>query len=60
MHVQVGAFDPRDPLLDPVWGRLAETGTPVVIHCGSGPLAGGTPGRSPWPGCSTATRGCSS
>ncbi len=37
VHVQVGAFDPRDELLEPVWGLLAEAGTPVVVHCGSGP-----------------------
>jgi predicted TIM-barrel fold metal-dependent hydrolase len=47
VHVQVGAFDPRDPLLEPVWGRLEETGTPVVIHCGSGPLAGEHTGPRP-------------
>ena len=34
MHVQVGGFDPRDPLLDPVWGMLADAGMPVVCHCG--------------------------
>ncbi|MGY1807713.1 amidohydrolase family protein [Blastococcus sp. SYSU D00669] len=50
VHVQVGAFDPRHPLLDPVWGRLAETGTPVVIHCGSGPLAGEHTGPEPTAG----------
>ena len=38
VHVQVGAFDLRDPLLDPVWGLLAEAGTPVVVHAGSGPV----------------------
>ena len=47
VHVQVGAFDPRDPLLDPVWARLEETGTPVVIHCGSGPLVGEHTGPRP-------------
>ena len=36
-HVQVGRYDPRDPLLDPVWGLLAEAGVPVVVHSGSGP-----------------------
>lgn len=36
-HIQVGAYDPNDPLLDPVWGLLAEAGIPVVTHCGSGP-----------------------
>ncbi|SFP86299.1 hypothetical protein SAMN05660464_4504 [Geodermatophilus dictyosporus] len=50
VHVQVGAFDPRDPLLDPVWARLAETGTPVVIHCGSGPLRGEHTGPAPMTG----------
>ena len=47
VHVQVGRFDPRDPLLDAVWGRLEETGTPVVIHCGSGPLRGEHTGPAP-------------
>ncbi|GAB3349762.1 amidohydrolase family protein [Modestobacter lapidis] len=47
VHVQVGRFDPRDPLLDPVWARLEETGTPVVIHCGSGPLRGEHTGPAP-------------
>ncbi|WP_199434278.1 amidohydrolase family protein [Qaidamihabitans albus] len=39
-HVQVGAYDPRDGLLDGVWGALADAGVPVVIHCGHGPLRG--------------------
>jgi hypothetical protein len=39
-HVQVGGYDPRDPLLDSVWGQLAEAGVPVVIHCGHGPVPG--------------------
>jgi predicted TIM-barrel fold metal-dependent hydrolase len=39
-HIQVGAYDPRDELLDDVWGALADTGVPVVIHCGHGPLRG--------------------
>jgi uncharacterized protein len=38
VHVQVGGFDLRDPALDPVWGTLAEAGTPVVVHAGSGPV----------------------
>jgi hypothetical protein len=45
-HVQVGKYDPRDALLEPVWGLLAEAGVPVVVHCGSGPL----PGRHTGPG----------
>jgi predicted TIM-barrel fold metal-dependent hydrolase len=47
VHVQVGAFDLRDPLLDPVWGLLAEAGVPVVVHAGSGPVA--TPFTGPAP-----------
>ncbi|MGN6686544.1 MAG: amidohydrolase family protein [Actinomycetales bacterium] len=39
VHVQVGRFDPRDPLLDDVWGVLSEAGAAVVIHAGSGPVA---------------------
>ncbi len=50
VHVQVGSFDPRHRLLDPVWARLEETGTPVVIHCGSGPLAGDHTGPEPMTG----------
>ena len=38
VHVQVGAFTVTDPLLDEVWGMLAESGTPVVLHAGSGPV----------------------
>ncbi len=47
-HVQVGAYDPRDPLLDGVWGRLADAGTPVVVHCGSGPAPGAFTGPGPF------------
>jgi predicted TIM-barrel fold metal-dependent hydrolase len=39
-HVQVGDYDPRDPLLAPVWARLAAEGLPVVVHCGNGPAPG--------------------
>ncbi|MGW8599552.1 amidohydrolase family protein [Streptomyces sp. NPDC055893] len=46
VHLQVGGFDPNDTLLDPAWGALADSGTPVVVHCGSGP----TPGRFTGPG----------
>jgi predicted TIM-barrel fold metal-dependent hydrolase len=46
-HVQVGAYDPNDPLLDPVWGLLAEAGLPVVAHCGSGPAPGKYTGPEP-------------
>ena len=40
VHVQVGGFDPRDPLLTPAWGLLADAGVPVVVHCGHGPRPG--------------------
>jgi predicted TIM-barrel fold metal-dependent hydrolase len=40
VHVQVGAFDPRDPLLRPAWGLLADAGVPAVVHCGHGPRPG--------------------
>ncbi|WP_405764441.1 amidohydrolase [Streptomyces sp. NBC_00080] len=46
-HVQVGAYDPADELLDPTWGLLAEAGIPVVIHCGSGPAPGKHTGPEP-------------
>jgi hypothetical protein len=46
VHVQVGDFDPRDELLTEVWGLLAESAVPVVVHCGSGPQ----PGRHTGPG----------
>ncbi len=47
-HVQVGGYDPRDELLDPVWGLLAEAGVPVVVHCGSGPVPGAWTGPGPF------------
>ncbi len=46
-HVQVGDYDPRDPLLDPVWGLLEDAGIPTVIHCGSGPAPGRFTGPDP-------------
>jgi uncharacterized protein len=46
-HLQVGRYDPTDPLLDPVWGLLAEAGIPVVTHCGSGPAPGPYTGPGP-------------
>lgn len=47
VHVQVGGFDVRHPLLDDAWGALAEAGTPVVLHAGSGPVP--TPLTGPGP-----------
>jgi len=46
-HLQVGAYDPRDPMLDPVWGMVADAGIPVVCHCGNGPLPGEFTGVGP-------------
>lgn len=46
-HVQVGAYDPADELLQPAWGLLAEARVPVVIHCGSGPAPGKHTGPEP-------------
>jgi predicted TIM-barrel fold metal-dependent hydrolase len=39
-HLQVGDFAADDPLLEPVWGALAESRTPIVLHAGSGPAPG--------------------
>ena len=39
-HVQVGGYDPRDPLLDGAWGLIAEAGVPAIVHCGDGPIPG--------------------
>ncbi len=47
VHVQVGDFDVRDPHLDKVWGLLAEAGTPVVVHAGSGPVPNEHTGPGP-------------
>jgi predicted TIM-barrel fold metal-dependent hydrolase len=40
VHVQVGGYDPRSPLLDKAWGMIADAAVPVVVHCGHGPLRG--------------------
>ena len=47
VHLQVGDFDPREPVLDPVWAMLAESRTPVVVHAGSGPVPGTHTGAGP-------------
>ena len=47
VHVQVGGFDVRDPLLTDVWGLLEDAGTPVVIHAGSGPVGTAYTGPEP-------------
>jgi uncharacterized protein len=47
VHVQVGAFHLDDPLLDGVWERLEESGTPIVVHAGSGPVPNAFTGPEP-------------
>ena len=47
VHVQVGNFDLRDSHLDKVWGQLADSGRPVVIHAGSGPVPNENTGPAP-------------
>ena len=47
IHLQVGAFDPRDPQLSDVWARLSRDQIPTVVHCGSGPLPGPFTGIEP-------------
>lgn len=47
VHIQVGDFSPVDPRLKGVWGQLAESRIPTVIHCGSGPLPGSYTGPEP-------------
>ena len=46
-HIQVGDYDPNDPLLDQVWGCIEDAAVPVVIHCGSGPAPGTHTGPGP-------------
>jgi predicted TIM-barrel fold metal-dependent hydrolase len=46
-HIQVGRFDPNDPLLKQVWGIIEDAAVPVVIHCGSGPAPGDHTGPEP-------------
>jgi uncharacterized protein len=48
VHLQVGGFDPVDPLLDPVWDLLALTATPVVIHTGHAPVGTTYTGPEPF------------
>ena len=47
VHLQVGGFAPDDPLLDEVWGLLAEARVPVVVHAGHAPV--GTEHTGPGP-----------
>ncbi len=47
VHLQVGGFSPLEPVLDEVWGLLAEAGVPVVVHAGHAPV--GTEHTGPGP-----------
>lgn len=47
VHIQVGGFSALDPQLEPAWRRLAQSRTPVVIHCGNGPHPGEYTGIEP-------------
>ncbi len=47
IHVQVGEFQLDDPVLDPVWGALEDSATPVVVHAGSGPVGNAFTGPGP-------------
>lgn len=46
-HIQVGDYNPNDPLLVDVWGSIADAEIPVVTHCGSGPQPGRFTGPEP-------------
>ena len=48
IHLQVGAFSPADPLLDGVWGLLAEAAVPVVVHAGHAPVGTSHTGPGPF------------
>ena len=47
VHLQVGAFDATDPLLEGAWALLEDAATPVVIHAGA--VADGS-GNEEWCG----------
>lgn len=47
VHVQVGGYDVHDPLLDEVWAALEESGVPVILHGGDGPMPGKHTGAAP-------------
>ena len=46
-HLQVGDYDPNEPLLDDVWAMIDDAAVPVAIHCGSGPQPGRFTGPEP-------------
>jgi uncharacterized protein len=48
VHLQVGGFSPAEPVLDEVWGLLAEAGVPVVVHAGHAPVGNEHTGPGPF------------
>lgn len=56
-HVQVGAYDPNDELLDPVWGCSPRPVSPWSCTAARGRPPASTPGPSRSPGCSPGIRG---
>lgn len=46
-HVQVGDFELADPYLRPVFGALEDSGVPLVLHAGSGPVPNSHTGPEP-------------
>jgi predicted TIM-barrel fold metal-dependent hydrolase len=38
LHTQVGEFLLDDPQLEPAWEQLEASGTPTLVHVGSGPI----------------------
>lgn len=47
VHVEVGAFELNDPLLEPVWGMVEDAGSTIVAHVGSAPLPSPFTGPAP-------------
>lgn len=47
VHLEVGAYDPRDPQLDAVWGMCADAGVPMITHCSGTPVDGPFTGPGP-------------
>lgn len=46
-HFQVGGYSPLDPRLKAAWSALADSGVPVVVHCGHAPVAAAHTGPDP-------------
>lgn len=55
-HLQVGAYDPRDPLLTDVWEPSPTPGPRWSCTAPPGRSPGTSPAPNPSPGCSASTR----